>query len=78
MVDEFALMGMQHQNLRVRPFGLDIAVSLVTAITSGGSPKRSAPDFLKVFEDVIAQNPIRSLEDLPLASPLGCSLDLPG
>ncbi len=78
LVDEFTLMGMQHQNLLVRPFVPHIPVSLVAAITSGRSPKRSALDFLKVFEDVIAQNPIRSPDHRPLDSPLACSLDLPG
>ena len=57
LVDEFTLMGAGHENLLVRRLVPNIAVSLVAAITSGRSPKRSALDFLRVFEDVIAQTP---------------------
>lgn len=67
LVDEFTLMGTQHENLLVRPLVPDIAVSLVAAITSGRSPKRSALDFLKVFEDVIGQNPIDMTDGLATA-----------
>jgi DNA-binding transcriptional LysR family regulator len=56
LVDEFTLMGVEHDNLLVRPFVPEIAVSLVAAITSDRSPKRSALDFLNVFRNVLKQN----------------------